>query len=171
MVFQGFKEPKSKRRIRSFIAIAPVSADGYPATKEDMVFFNTVIMSKAASAKDFFALTGQRHSPVWGEVKASQHLQTAKKEALQGYLHMWAHTDISEEISQANIDITILVIGGRQDLLGFQEEHFKKTFGKWYKNLTIKYISDAGYYPIEETPIYLASLINEILTANKKERT
>lgn len=170
MALQDFKKQKSERRILGVVAITPVSADGYPATKEDLEFFNAVIMNKEVSAKAFFALTGQRYASTWGEVKADRHLQTAKKVALEGYLYMWAHTDISKEISQANIDIPFLVIGGRQDLPGFQEAHFKKTFAKWYKNLTIKYITDAGHYPMEETPVYLASIINEFLTINKREK-
>lgn len=59
----------------------------------------------------------------------------------------------------AHIDTPLLVIGGRQDLPGFQEPHLRQTFGEWYPNVDFAFVTDAGHYPMQEAPVYLAALI------------
>jgi hypothetical protein len=62
-----------------------------------------------------------------------------------------------------------LVIGGRQDLPGFQEQHLRKTFGEWYAHVDFVFVTDAGHYPMLETPIYLAMLIEGFLDNHRGE--
>lgn len=166
MALQDRKKPAGKGRLKSVVAITPVSADGYPATPEDLAFFNAVIFNETMSQQAFAGLTGKRHSSQWTYVKTKRHLETASREALADYLKMWVNEDISKEIARARIQTPLLVIGGRQDLPGFQESHFEKTFAQWYPNVTFRYITDAGHYPMQETPVYLASLIEEFLVRN-----
>lgn len=40
--------------------------------------------------------------------------------------------------------IPLLVIGGRQDLPSFQEDHLRATFGRWYPNADFQFITDAA---------------------------
>lgn len=61
----------------------------------------------------------------------------------------------------------IRVIGGRQDLPGFQETYYSQTLAVWYPNVEFRYITDAGHYPMQETPVYLATLIQEFLEAHR----
>jgi hypothetical protein len=63
---------------------------------------------------------------------------------------MWLETDFSEEARKAEIATPFLVIGDRQDLPGFQEDHLRKTFGHWYPNVEFAFIADAGHYPMHE---------------------
>lgn len=97
-------------------------------------------------------------------MKTDRHLATASTDALKGYFKMWLETDFSEEARRASIQTPMLVIGGRQDLPGFQEEHLRSTFGSWYPNAEIEFITDAGHYPMQETPVYLATLLERFIT-------
>ena len=65
----------------------------------------------------------------------------------------------SEVFRQAHIATPVLVIGGRNDLPGFQEAHYSATLATWLENVRFHYVSDAGHYPMQETPILFASLI------------
>lgn len=47
------------------------------------------------------------------------------------------------------------------------QEHLRKTFGAWYPKAQFSFITDAGHYPMHETPVYLASLIEAFLKTNK----
>lgn len=151
------------KRLKSIIAITPVTADGYPADEDTRKFLFSAIHNKEVSEMAFGALTGKRLSATWGRVKTTQNLKSSSKEAMKAYYKMWLDTDFSKELSKAKVETPILVIGGRNDLPGFQEEYYQKTFAKWYPNVTFKYITDAGHYPMYETPIYLASLIETFL--------
>jgi pimeloyl-ACP methyl ester carboxylesterase len=151
------------KRLKSVVAITPVSADGYPADEGTKKFLRDLIHQRDLSEQGFSMLTGQRLSPVWGRVKTNRHFQTSTPEALKGYYRMWLGTDFSAEVRKAEVGTPFLVIGGRQDLAGFQEEHLRKTFGAWYANVEFTFITDAGHYPMHETPVYLASLVERFL--------
>lgn len=155
------------KRLKSVIAITPVSADGYPADEGTKKFLWDLIGQRNLSEQGFFALTGQRLSPAWGRVKTNRHFQTSTEEALKGYYRMWLETDFSAEARKAKVDAPFLVIGGRQDLPGFQEAHLRKTLGVLYPNVEFTFITDAGHYPMHETPVYLASLIEKYLAAHR----
>jgi len=47
-----------------------------------------------------------------------------------------------------------------------KEEHLRKTFGAWYANVDFTFITDAGHYPMQETPVDLASLVERFLEAH-----
>lgn len=155
------------KRLKSIVAITPVSANGYPADDATKKFLWDLIHQRDLSELGFSLLTGQRLLPAWGRVKTNRHLLTSSMEALKGYFRMWLETDFSMEAGAAAVKTPILVIGGRQDLPGFQEEHLKKTFGIWYPNVEFAFITDAGHYPMQETPVYLASLIEKFLISHQ----
>lgn len=154
------------RRLQSIAAVTPVSADGYPADEATRKFLWDLIGHRELSELGFSLLTGQRHGAGWSRLKAERHLLTASKEALEGFYRMWLETDFSADIRRAQIATPLLVIGGRQDLPGFQEEHLRRTFGAWYPDPELTFITDAGHYPMQETPVYLASLIERFFDAH-----
>lgn len=152
-----------RRRLKSIVTITPVTADGYPADEQTKQFLWDVIRDRQLSEQGFFLLTGQRLLPAWGREKTTRHFATSSEEALRGYYRMWLETDFSEEIKRARVGTPIRLIGGRQDLPGFQEEKYRATFGVWYSNLEMHFIEDSGHYPMQETPVYLATLLEEFL--------
>lgn len=158
----------STRRLKSIVAITPVAANGYPADEATKRFLWELIHERGLSEKGFSLLTGQRLTPAWGRAKTERHLQTSSAAALRGYYRMWLETDFSRSVRDARIATPMLVIGGRQDLPGFQEEHLRKTFGAWYPHVEIVIITDAGHYPMQETPVYLASLVEHFLNAHRQ---
>jgi pimeloyl-ACP methyl ester carboxylesterase len=136
--------------LKSVVAITPVSADGYPADEGTRQFLWNLIGQRDLSEKGFSMLTGQRLSPDWERAKTNRHLQTSTAEALKGYYRMWLDTDFSAEVRKAEVGTPFLVIGGRQDLPGFQEAHLRNTFGTWFANVEFTFITDAGHYPMQE---------------------
>lgn len=155
------------RRVKSIVAITPVSASGYPADEETKTFLWNLIHNRELSEMGFSLLTGQRLLTSWNRLKTIHHFTTSTKEALMGYYKMWLNTDFSGEAKQAELRTPIRVIGGRQDLPGFQEDHLRATFGQWYPNVEFQFISDAGHYPMQETPVYLATLVEEFLHSHQ----
>ncbi len=153
-------------RLKSVNAITPVSADGYPADEGTKQFLWGLIHQREMSEMGFAMLTGQRLLPAWGRNKTTRHFQTSTEEAVKGYYKMWLQTDFSEDARQAKVGTPLQVIGGRQDLPGFQEEHLRKTFGAWYPEVSFEFITDAGHYPMHETPVYLATLIEKFIDAH-----
>lgn len=152
-----------RRRLKGVIAITPVSAQGYPADDATRSFLWSLIGKREPSEQGFSLLTGGRLTPRWSERKTTQHLATSSPAVLEGYYRMWLDTDFAEEARRAAPTTPFLVVGGRQDLPGFQEEHLRATFGAWYPNAELTFITDAGHYPMQETPAYLAALMERFL--------
>ncbi len=159
-----------RKRFKSAVGITPVSADGYPADEGTKKFLWDLIHQRELSEQGLLMLTGKRLSPVWARSRATRHFQTSTKEAVQGYYRMWLESDFSKEVRDAKVGTQLLVIGGRQDLPGFQEEHLRKTLGTWFENSEFAFITDAGHFPMDETPVYLASILERFLDTNRGAR-
>lgn len=155
-----------RRRVQSVAAVTPVSADGYPADEETRKFLWDLIGNRGLSEVGFGLLTGQRHGATWSRVKTERHLATASEDALRGYYRMWLEADLSAELEGARVGTPFLVVGGRNDLPGFQEEHLRKTFGAWLPEVRFEFITDAGHYPMQETPVLLAGLLEQFFAAH-----
>jgi pimeloyl-ACP methyl ester carboxylesterase len=158
---------RGERRLKSVVAITPVAADGYPADAPTRDFLWSLIGQRELSEQGFAALTGQRLSPIWARAKTERHLATSNPEAMRAYFDMWLATDFSAEVRAARIATPMLVIGGRNDLPGFQEEHLRRTFGAWYPQARFEFVTDAGHYPMQETPALLAALIERFVAGQR----
>ena len=151
-------------KLKSLTGITPVSANGYPADDETKAFLWGLIQKREASELGFRMLTGERLLDSWSRLKTLRHLETSSKEAMEGYFHMWVEEDFSRELKKSHVETPVLVIGGKQDLPGFQQTHLESTFGQWYPNIEFCYITDAGHYPMQETPVYLTTKIQSFIS-------
>ena len=167
----GFKtvlrDHAGDRRIKSFVAITPVTPDGYPATKDDRAFLWSAIDDDETAKNAFAGLTGGKLNATWAKKNTDYLRLTTSPAVLRGYYRMWLDEDFSDAFRTANVTVPILVIAGRQDLPGFQESHYADTVAKWAPNIRFEYIDDAGHYPISETPALTAALIEKHLRANQ----
>lgn len=157
-----------KPRLKSVVAITPVTADGYPADKDTRKFLWDFIHNTEVSKQGITGMTGGRLLDKWASLKTKENMNTSNAEAMRGYYHMWIDEDFSKEAAKTKVGTPIRVIGGRQDLPGFQEEKYQSTFPLWYPNVDIQYITDAGHFPMYETPVYLATLVEGFLDDHSK---
>ena len=79
---------------------------------------------------------------------------------------MWLGEDFSIALAKAEIKTPVLVIGGRQDFPGFQEEYYTKTIAQWVPTAKFSYIENAGHYPMQETPILFATLMENHMSSH-----
>jgi len=150
-----------KKRIKSLIAITPVSAAGIPMP--DQVFNDVAhaIMTEEGRRKTLQFLWGERLSEEWLEFKLKKWKETADPQAVLHYLTMYSKTNFLEKTK--GLDLPILAIAGEYDQESFQEKALKKNFLEIYPNATIQVCGNAGHYPMQETPVYLATLITRFL--------
>ncbi len=155
------------KRLKSVVAITPVTADGYPADEGTKKFLWDAVGDRAVTEQAFSGLTGGRLLPAWSRLKTDRYRAMSTEAAVKGYYKMWLDTDFSADARAAKVGTPIRVIGGRQDLPGFSEEKYRATFEAWYPNADLQFITDSGHYPMQETPVYLATLVEGFLAANK----
>lgn len=149
-------------RLKSVIAVTPVPATGAPVAEDVMSFLEDAARSNDASAEQIVhMMTGNRYQGAFIQFKISRWRMTSSAEARVAYLHMFAETDISNQVQ--GIEIPFLVIVGANDAEGHSVEVMERTFKKFYPHVEIKVIQDSGHYPMQETPPTLATLIEDFV--------
>lgn len=144
-------------RVKSVIAITPVPACGSHPPAEIMMF-----LEEAASTNEAYAMegchlsTGHRYTDWVARKMALYWWNCSVAEARVGYLHMFAETDFSESVK--GLKTPMLVIFCNRDFEGI-EEMLRETFLKWYPNAQMECCEGSGHFPMQETPIFLASSI------------
>ena len=147
-------------RVLSVIAITPVSAKGFPLDDKNKQFFLSIINNRQVAEMGYNAMTGERLTPNWHKGRAQRFLENVDSVACGGYLEMWSNEDFSQQI--AGTEKPFLVIAGQYDHPGFQLDVQKSNFES-FKNVTFLENLNAGHYPMEETPVFLATTIEEFL--------
>ncbi len=147
------------RRIESIVAVTPVIAASYPADEETAQFLKDLIHNPEMSAMGFNALVGGKLNSSWVKFMTDRHLATSRPDAMMRYYDMWLSEDFAADVAAAKIETPILVIGGRNDLPGFQEDVLRAGFEPLYENVSFAFIENAGHFPMIETPALYASLV------------
>ena len=147
-------------RIGRAVLVSPVTATGYPADDDTKQFLWSTIDDAEVAAQGFSALTGGKLDAPWCAARTERFNEIADKAAVKDYYRMWLDTDFSAELAAASPATPVLVVGGRNDLPGFDEDTYRATIGEWFPNATFAFVTDAGHYAMQETPILLAALVN-----------
>jgi len=79
---------------------------------------------------------------------------------------MWTAGDFSEEVKHAVPRVPLLVVVGEWDQASFLEARMRETFMVWHANAKLVVIRNCGHCPMQETPVYLATLIENFMLGN-----
>lgn len=148
-------------RVQSLIAITPVFAAGFPADPATRAQLLAVATEDAAALAAIDARTGHRHTLPWLAFKLQKSRQRSTAEARIGYLQMFTGTDFQQEAQ--GLATPMLVLHGEHDIPVYREDALRRSFGACYPNVRFEQVSNAGHYPMLETPVFLASRINSFL--------
>ena len=104
--------------------------------------------------------TGGRLSKEWVRHIATYPKTAALDEAFAGYLPSWGKSDFHEEI-EGN-PVPMLVAVGEFDG-GITAAVMQATYMQWYPNAELTVVANAGHYPMNETPVAFATLVESFL--------
>ena len=147
------------QRIKSAVAVCPMSAAGSPAPAEAIAFFRSTTMDDAAFRRLIKFVTGNL-SDGWAEAKLRQNRATVSPACREGYLEMFWKANFVDEVK--GIATPILVVVGDMDP-GIDEAAMKQTFLAWHPNAEVLTIANCGHYPMQECPPYFATVVENFL--------
>lgn len=150
---------KNKRIIKT-ILITPVAASGFPADKDTLDFFNAIPQNSELTRTAFNVFTSNKLSNTWQSKRTARHIEVTDKEAQIGYINMWVNENFIDKVSE--LDSSFLVISGKNDHPQFQIENQKAAFEN-FKDVNFIEIESAGHFPMQETPVLLASIIENYI--------
>ena len=167
----GFKtvleDWKGEKRIKSYLAVTPVTPNGFPSDAQTTAFLTSTASDDEAAKNAMAMLTGGKLNAIWGKRRIDRLREITTTDVMLAYLEMWNNEDFATELAAAKIGTPITVIGGRNDLPGFQESYYNETIAKWLPNISFNYVQNAGHYPMHETPPLFASLMENHLATYK----
>jgi pimeloyl-ACP methyl ester carboxylesterase len=147
-------------RVGKLVAVTPVPAAKVPFDEAGWQLFTSAATSPEARRGILDDSTGNRLSSAWLGRKLQHSLEHSTEEAVAAYFLAWAKGDFSARI-QGN-PVPILTIVGEHDA-SLTADTMRSTYLQWYPNATLEVMANAGHYPMDETPIALATLIERFL--------
>ena len=148
-------------RVKSAILNTPVAASGLSFTPEGFEIIKGSITSNQLLEEAFDALTGNRLGQQWIDFKVRQTRATRLEKAQFGYLDSLSNQGFLDEMEGNTTPM--LVIAGEYDMEPFTPDILRETFLRWYPNAELVVSRNAGHYPQQETPVYVAKVINDFL--------
>ncbi|GAB3274329.1 alpha/beta fold hydrolase [Parasphingorhabdus pacifica] len=147
-------------RVRALVGVAPVPASGVPFDEQGWELFSGAAEDPGSRRAIVDFTTGNRLTGVWLDEVVEHSVRNSEPHAVAGHLRAWAKTDFRDEVDGNPVPIKTIL--GEHDP-AMPEEMIRKTFGKWYPNLEVEVMRNAGHYAIDEVPVALATSIENFL--------
>jgi pimeloyl-ACP methyl ester carboxylesterase len=147
-------------RVQALVGITPVPAMEVPFDEANWAFFSSAANSADARYGIIDMTTGKRHTSVWLGSMVQNSQTHSDAEAFAGYLLAWAKESFVERIQGKTTPVLVLV--GEHDP-AISADMCKNTWLQHYPKAQLQVLPAAGHYPMDETPIALATAVENFL--------
>jgi pimeloyl-ACP methyl ester carboxylesterase len=149
-------------RVTRMAGITPVPASAIPFDEQTSALFEGAADSLDKRRTIIDHSTGFHLSKAWVDGVARRSEATSTREAFAAYLQAWAKADFHADVVGSETPIRLFV--GERDA-AITADVMKATFLQWYRRADLEVIANAGHYPMDETPVALATALEAWLRA------
>ena len=147
-------------RVRRMVAITPVPASAVPFDEQGWALFSGAAENLGNRRAIIDFTTGSRLSGAWLDHMAQASWGNCTHAAFAGYLLAWAKTGFHELVEGGEVPIKAIV--GEHDT-AITADAMKATYLVWHRHAELETIANAGHYPMNETPVALATSMETFL--------
>jgi len=148
------------QRIDRMLAVAAVPACSSKMDAQRLAMFEGAVADVAARERILDYSTGNRLTSAWLGRMAQRSIESSTEQAFAAYLQQWATVDFSECVKGQQVPVCVLTGEFDPTLTAALME---RTWLSWYPNAQSMVIPNAGHYPMFETPLALASIVQGFL--------
>jgi pimeloyl-ACP methyl ester carboxylesterase len=148
-------------RVRKLIGLNAVSAAAMPMDSDGWALFSGAATEPGNRAAIIDFTTGNKLTRTFINHVVQHSLDNSSVTAFAAYLPAWATADFS---AQAKVDTATpvkLIVGVNDPALS--ADFMEQTWRVFFPNAELTILPDAGHYPMFESPVSLATSIEEFL--------
>ena len=148
-------------RVDKLIGLNPVPANAVPMDEQGWALFSGAPANPGNRAAIIDFTTGSKLTRTFINHVVRHSLENSTEAAFAAYLQAWAKTDFSD---QAKVDTRTpvkLIVGVNDPALS--ADVMEQTWLVFFPEAEMTILSDAGHYPMFESPVSLATSIEEFL--------
>lgn len=146
--------------LKSVIGVTPVPACKIELDEGGMQLFSTAWEVPANRGIICMVTTGNRNTKAWEQHMIRESLRTTDAQAYREYFYMWTAEDFAADVQ--GCEVPFLAMTGEFDA-GVPTDFVKATILNWFKNAELHVMSNAGHYPMQETPIQFVTVCEAFL--------
>ncbi len=148
-------------RVRKLVAVNPVPATSVPMDEQSWALFSGAAAHAGNRAAIIDITTGNRLTKIFIDHVVQHSLDHSSVAAFGAYLQSWAKDDFSSSL-KPDRDTPVKVIVGETDP-ALSAEVMEQTWLVFFPEAELTVLANAGHYPMFETPVALATSIEEFL--------
>ncbi len=147
-------------RVRRLVGINPVPATEVPFDEQGWALFSGAAGDAGHRTAIIDFTTGSRLTKTFIGQIVQHSMENSTVPAFGAYLHAWAKSDFAEQVKGNSTPVKVIV--GAQDP-ALSAEVMEGTWLAYFPHAEMTVLAEAGHYPMFETPVALATSIEEFL--------
>ncbi len=148
-------------RVRKLVGLNPVPANAVPMDEQGWALFSGAAGNAGNRAAIIDFTTGSKLTKTFVSQVVRHSLENSTEAAFAAYLLAWAKTDFSDQV-ETDARTPVKVIVGVNDP-ALSADVMEQTWLVFFPSAEMTILPDAGHYPMFESPVSLATSIEEFL--------
>jgi len=148
-------------RVRKLVGLNAVPAGHMPMDNESWALFSGAPTEPRDRAAIIDFTTGNKLTKTFIHRMVQHSLDNSTVEAFAAYLRAWAMADFSGQAMRDTVTPVKLIVGVNDPALS--ADLMERTWCVFFPNAELTILPDAGHYPMFESPVSLATSIEEFL--------
>jgi pimeloyl-ACP methyl ester carboxylesterase len=148
-------------RVRALVGLNPVRAAAVPMDEQEWALFSGAPKEPGNRAAIIDFTTGNKLTKTFINQIVQNSLDNSTVEAFAAYLQAWAKSDFIVETKVDTLTPVKLIVGVNDP--ASSADIMEQTWRVTFPDAELTILSDAGHYPMFESPVSLATSIEEFL--------